>query len=90
MPITYTDTLAEFSGRIGAEECQDLMTWLQSHPDGQVSLADCEHLHAAGLQCLLALKPPVLAASPDALLNQVIKCSPSPADTTAIEQETHP
>ncbi len=90
MPITYTDTLAEVSGRIGAEECQDLQTWLQAHPDGQVNLADCEHLHAAGLQCLMALQPVIAAQSPDPWLNNVIKSNPTPADRKDIEQETHP
>ena len=90
MPITYTDTLAEISGRIGAEECQDLQTWLQAHPDGQVSLAGCEHLHAAGLQCLMALQPVIAQQSPDSWLNNVIKSTPTPADTKDIEQETLP
>ena len=90
MPITYTDTLAEINGRIGAEECQDLQTWLQAHPDGQVSLAGCEHLHAAGLQCLMALRPVIAAPSPDPWLNTAVKFSSQPADTKAIEQETHP
>lgn len=90
MPITYTDTLAEVSGRIGAEECQDLQTWLQAHPDGQVSLAACEHLHAAGLQCLMALKPVISDASPDPWLNAAVMSTTEPADSQAIEQETHP
>ena len=89
MPITYTDGRADVSGRIGAEECQDFMTWLQSHPDGQVSLADCEHLHAAGLQCLMALKPRIVApSSGDAWLNAVIKTLQQPAEPAVIAQET--
>lgn len=90
MPITYTDTTAEVTGRIGAEECQDFMTWLQAHPGGHVNLAGCEHLHAAGLQCLLALKPRIAAPSPDQWLNEAIKSVCEPADTSGIAQEAAP
>lgn len=90
MPISFTDTAAEISGRIGAEECQDLMTWLLAHPEGSVDLAACEHLHAAGLQCLMALHPRISSPSPDPWLNAAIKFEPEPADTDAIEQETSP
>jgi hypothetical protein len=89
MPITYTDSLAEISGRIGADECQDLLNWLQGHPHGRVNLAACEHLHAAGLQCMMALKPVISAASPDPWLNAAVITTTEPADSTAIEQETH-
>ena len=90
MPITYTDTTAEVTGRIGAEECQDFMTWLQAHPGGEVRLAECEHLHSAALQCLLALKPRIASLSTDRLLNDVIKSACEPADTAGIAQETAP
>ena len=89
MPIEYTDTLATISGRIGAEECQDLQNWLQAHPQGPVSLAGCEHLHAAGLQCLMAFRPVIAAQSDDPWLTAAVKSSTEPADTPAIEQETH-
>lgn len=87
MPITYDDHLAAVSGRIGAEECQDLMTWIQSHPQGEIDLSACEHLHAAGLQCLMALKPAIRAESSDPRLNAAIKVSPQPADSLDIAQE---
>ena len=90
MPITYTDTTAEVSGRIGAEECQDFMSWLQTHPQGQVDLSACEHLHAAALQCLMALKPRIAAAGDDPWLQSVIKSACEPADTAGIAQETSP
>lgn len=90
MPITYSDTTAEISGRIGAEECQDFMTWLQSHPEGQVDLSACEHLHAAGLQCLMALQPRISAPSEDPWLQAAIKSGRPNADTRSIAQEAAP
>ena len=90
MPIQYGDNELEFCGRIGAEECQDLMTWLQAHPAAQVNLAACEHVHAAGLQCLMALQPVICVPSPDAWLNAAVKYEALPADTEDIAQETTP
>lgn len=84
MPITYDEQTAVVSGRIGAEECQDFMTWIQSHPQGQIDLTDCEHLHAAGLQCLMALRPTIRAESADPRLNAVVKSTPQPADSLDI------
>lgn len=54
MAIHYQKNRAIFDGNVSVEEAEDLLQWRQSHPDGEVDLADCTHLHAAVLQVLMA------------------------------------
>ena len=87
MGISFNDDTATIAGRIGAEDAQDLMTWLADHPQAQVHLGDCEHLHAAALQCLMHHQPRVAAPSPDAWLNRALGCAPGGATVAAAEEE---
>ncbi|PXW98006.1 hypothetical protein C7444_10397 [Sphaerotilus hippei] len=57
MGIRYLKTCAALEGQVGAEDAETLQHWLQAHARPAVNLAKCEHLHAAVLQVLLALRP---------------------------------
>ena len=54
MAIHYQKNKAIFDGNASVEEAEDLLQWRQSHPTGELDLADCTHLHAAVLQVLMA------------------------------------
>ncbi len=57
MPVTYLKTVARLEGACDVEEAEGLLEWLQEHPKGKLNLKECEHLHSAVLQVLLALRP---------------------------------
>lgn len=59
MPVTLKKTVANLEGSCAIEEVEELLGWLTEHPKGKVNLAKCEHLHAAHLQVLMALRPQV-------------------------------
>ena len=61
MPITYKKTIALLEGHCEIEEAETLFAWLLEHPKGKVNLKQVEHIHAAILQVLMALKPSVSA-----------------------------
>ena len=64
MPITYKENVAMLQGHCEIEEAETLLTWLFEHPQGEIDLKQVEHIHAAILQVLMALKP-VISAWPD-------------------------
>lgn len=90
MPMHFEDSRVTLSGRIGAEECQDLQNWLLNHPQATVELSACEHLHAAGLQCLLALQPRIERPSPDPWLNAALGALHNPSTHFPSVQESTP
>jgi hypothetical protein len=61
MSIQYQKKIAIFQETIGVEEAEGLLEWLLKNPKGRVNLANCQHLHAANLQVLMAAKPAVAA-----------------------------
>ena len=63
MAIEYKKTLAVFTEFVGVEEAENLLQWLLKNPKGKINLAACEHIHAANLQVLMAVKP-IIAAWP--------------------------
>lgn len=66
MAITYKKKCAVFEGLVAVDEADDLLQWIQKHPQGKVDLAGCTHLHAANLQVLMATKIAVSAWPGDA------------------------
>ena len=88
MTLAIKDQIVHLDGRIGAEDAQDLLEWLCAHPEGQVDLSECEHLHAAALQCLLALKPVISALPADPWLKSVLNTAASNADKDPRNKET--
>lgn len=65
MPIRYDDARAVFDGHVAVDDAEPLAQWLAVTPAGAVDLAACDHVHAAVLQVLMALRPPVAAAPAD-------------------------
>jgi len=65
MPVTYKKTVAILDGICAVEEAEQLLEWLGQHPKGKVNLKQCEHLHSAIAQVLMAVKPPLTAAPAD-------------------------
>ncbi len=72
MAIRYLKKHAALEGHVPVDDAEALAQWLGSHAAPAVHLGKCEHVHAAVLQVLLALKPRVVAPPPDALLAAVL------------------
>ncbi len=72
MPITLSERTASLEGVCPIEEAETLLEWLRNTAEPQVDLAACEHLHAAILQTLLALRPTIAAMSSDPLLARLL------------------
>lgn len=68
MTIRYLKRHAALEGDVGVEAAEELAQWLAGQKSPAVHLGKCGHVHAAVLQSLLALKPRIVAAPPDALL----------------------
>jgi len=54
------------------EDAEPLLGWLQSDRGRTVDLTHAEHLHAAVLQVLMALRPAIRGAAEDAFLRDWI------------------
>jgi hypothetical protein len=59
MGIRYLKKHAALEGVVTVEDAEALQSWLKNHPQSAVNLAKCQHLHAAVLQVLLAMRPKV-------------------------------
>lgn len=70
MPINFLKTVAKLEGRCEVDEAETLFEWLQEHPGGRVNLKECQALHAAVVQVLMALKPPISVAPDDKALQR--------------------
>jgi hypothetical protein len=54
MPIEYTECQAVLSDVVSVEDAEALFGWLQGRRATSVNLSDCNHLHPAALQVLMA------------------------------------
>lgn len=72
MAIRYARSLAHFEERCAVEEALALVEFLRAHPRGKISLATCTSMHAALLQVILAMRPPVTQLPADPLLAALI------------------
>lgn len=68
MAITYQKKVAVFQDGVGVEEAEGLLEWLMKNPKSKLNLADCQHLHAANLQVIMAVKPAITDWPKDANL----------------------
>lgn len=66
MAIHYAAECATLEGQCTVEEAGDFAEWLIAEPARKVDLAACTGVHAAVLQCLMALAPAVVAPPQDA------------------------
>lgn len=61
MTITVSDGVIRLSGATAAEDSEVLLQLLAGGAD-RVDLSDCQHLHAAVLQLLMASRPAIVGA----------------------------
>ena len=54
MPVIVGKASASLQGVCTVEDAEPLVQWLLAHPGGNVEMKDCENLHSAVLQTLLA------------------------------------
>jgi hypothetical protein len=63
MPIECKKKVAYLKGVCTVEEAETLLMWLNDTPGGRINMKDCQYLHTAVLQVLLAARP-LLSAQP--------------------------
>jgi hypothetical protein len=78
MPIAVTETIAIFEGVCEIEQAEALLDWLRKTPAPQIDLSQCEHMHTAVLQTLLAVRPTIVAMPPDPLIARILRETASP------------
>jgi hypothetical protein len=88
MTITIEGNLARLEGLCAIEEAETLLDWLRGSEAPTVDLANCEHLHTALLQTLLALRPGITALPPDPLLARLLGDVPVSADPSLPRKES--
>lgn len=59
MSIEYKKTVAIMEGECTVEDAEVLLEWVLLNPKGKINLKQCEHMHTAVLQVLMAVKPSV-------------------------------
>jgi ABC-type transporter Mla MlaB component len=83
MALQFEAQVATLEGTVTVEEAETLANWLKEQvaqdSTPAVNLSACEHVHAAVLQTLLALKPALAAEPPHPYLKQVLSAALSPA-----------
>lgn len=72
MGIHCLDRAAVLDGHVSVEDAETLLAHLRTLARPAVDLSDCEHVHAAVLQVLLAVRPVLLAPPRDARLAGVL------------------
>ncbi|MCX9147355.1 hypothetical protein [Erythrobacter sp. WG] len=68
MPMRLDRACAVLEGHCTVEEAHDLAEWLVTGRAREANLAACAGLHAAVLQCLMALAPQIVARPADPAL----------------------
>jgi hypothetical protein len=59
MSIAYNKSKAVLKGHVTVEDAEPLAQWVREHPRGALEMSECDSLHAAVVQVLLALRPPL-------------------------------
>lgn len=59
MSIEYKKTVAIMEGECAVEDAEVLLEWILLNPKGKINLKQCEHMHTAVLQVLMAVNPSV-------------------------------
>ncbi|GGD08790.1 hypothetical protein [Aureimonas glaciei] len=70
MTIRLEDPVIHLEGSCHVEEAETLLTLLQAKNERILDLSACDHLHAALVQVILALRPPVRDSCSDAFLRR--------------------
>ena len=68
MAIVYKKNCAIFQDTVTVEEADGLLEWFLKNKKARVDLAECQFMHCANLQVLMAAKPTIAAWPKDANL----------------------
>ena len=83
MALQFDAQVATLEGTVTVEDAETLANWLKEQvaqaSTPAVNLSGCEHVHAAVLQTLLALKPTLAGAPANPYLKQVLSGLSAPA-----------
>ncbi|WP_433090143.1 hypothetical protein ACQP2P_21010 [Dactylosporangium sp. CA-139114] len=80
---------AVLSAAVTVEEVEEFVGWLRRTPRARVNLRNCNHLHTAAFQAILAFRPKISAAPVDAFLATQLLPVLSPHKSFAATEETH-
>jgi hypothetical protein len=72
MSVRLDGNVIILEGPCRVEDAEPLLGWLQADRGRMVDLAGAEHLHAAVLQVLMALRPAIQGEAKDAFLRDWI------------------
>lgn len=72
MPLHFADERIYLSGVVSIEEAEMLCQVLAEHRDAVIDLSDCEHMHTAILQVLLAARPERIVPPGDRFLERFV------------------
>jgi hypothetical protein len=70
MPIRFTKNVAYLEGECDMDDVEPLLEWFREHPKGKVNLKECQFLHTAVLQILMAVRPAVTVMPADEALSR--------------------
>ena len=82
MSVRLDGNVILLEGACRVEDAEPLLAWLQADKGRMVDLTDAEHLHAAVLQVLMALRPVLRGEAKDSFLRDWI--TPALRDANAI------
>ena len=85
MSVRLDGNVVIVEGPCRVEDAEPLLGWLQADRGRMVDLAGAEHLHAAVLQVLMALRPTIQGPAGDAFLRHWI--TPALAGKNPIESD---
>jgi len=74
MGIRYLKKHAALEDIVTVEDAETLLDWLKKQKKPAVNLGRCQHLHAAVLQVLLAVRPAIVGDVPDPWLRKALGC----------------
>ncbi len=72
MSVRLDGNIVVLEGRCHVEDAEPLCAWLQADRNRIVSISGAEHLHAAVVQLLMALRPAIQGSSQDPFIRDWI------------------
>lgn len=85
MPFEAKKKTAALTGHCTVEEAEPVLAWLLANRQGRLDLSRCDHLHAAVLQVLMAVRPKIskYPSAPALALALTAALAPAPATEQA-------
>ena len=88
MALELRERTAVLSEAVTVEEVEELVAWLRRTEHPQIDLRNCNHLHTAAFQAIMAFGPKLSATPVDSFLNSQLLPVLTPPRPT--EREEHP